>query len=255
MKRREAVAVALAAATVVGAVAWRSCSGNRSDGGGALRSRKVVLKREVEGLKALAASLERKEPLIPAGDAVVVVREGLAQDLVAAQLPFEVDVDGYHVRLLRAEVMFRGSPAVELSGTINLAAQPDVAGAVTVLGALDRVAIDQATGTLRAAVSVDHIDIQSAAGLEAVFGGAALDEVARQVRLELAAKLPALQIPVRVDQSIAIKPLQDGAVRIDGATLPLQVAVSRVWASQGELWVGVSVKPGQFVKTGAAPKP
>jgi hypothetical protein len=35
--------------------------------------------------------------------------------------------------------------------------------------------------------------------------------------------------------------------------MPLQVAVSRVFAGQGRLWIGVSVRPGELVKTKDAP--
>jgi len=69
------------------------------------------------------------------------------------------------------------------------------------------------------------------------------------VRIQLQGKLPIIQIPVRVQQSIALPAVTDGPVTIDGARMPLEVGVSRVFAGQGQLWVGVSVRPGDFVKT------
>jgi len=45
-----------------------------------------------------------------------------------------------------------------------------------------------------------------------------------------------------------------GPVRIDGARMPLQVAVSQVLAGQGLLWIAVHFQPGDLVKTADAPE-
>ena len=47
--------------------------------------------------------------------------------------------------------------------------------------------------------------------------------------------------------------MTNGPVRIDGASMPLQVAVSQVTAGQGRLVIGVHFQPGDFVKTADAP--
>lgn len=221
----------------------------RGESGGDLRARKVMLQREVEGLREMAAAILRHEALVPEGDVAVAIDESLVRDLLAAQLPFEAEVERFRVHLGRAEVRFRGSPAVTLGGSLALKGSPALAGEVSVLGALDHIAIDAATGTLRARVQVDHIDIQKAAGVESFLSGGALDELARRIRLQLQGKLPDVQIPVKVQQGIELPAVTEGPVRLDGASLPLQAAVSRVFAGQGRLWVAVNVRPGDFVKT------
>ncbi|HEX9187209.1 MAG TPA: hypothetical protein VGB87_09065, partial [Vicinamibacteria bacterium] len=93
-----------------------------------------------------------------------------------------------------------------------------------------------------------------AAGLEQLLSGSTMDEAARLVRLQLADRLPPVQIPVKVQQSIDLPAVTSGPVRIDGARMPLQVAVSQVLAGQGLLWIAVHFQVGDLVKTAAAPE-
>ncbi len=81
-----------------------------------------------------------------------------------------------------------------------------------------------------------------------------MDELARMVRLQLSERLPPIQIPVKVQQSIELPAVTTGPVRIDGARMPLQVAVSQVVAGQGRLWIAVHFRPGDLVKTADAPE-
>jgi hypothetical protein len=233
-------------------LAFAAC-GQKYTGGGDLRAQRVVLSREVEGLREAVARLERGEPLLPVNDVGIAIDDALVRDLIAAQLPFEADVDRFRVVLTAAEAQFRGSPVVRLRGEIHPQERPDLAAAVSVLGALEDIGVEPETSTLRARIAVDHIGIEKAAGVEQVLGGAAMDEVARLVRLQLEGRLPPIQIPVKVQQSIELPAVTTGPVRIDGASMPLQVAVSHVFAGQGRLWIAVHVQPGDLVKTKDAP--
>jgi hypothetical protein len=244
---RRALAPALAA------VVAAACGG-RFEGGGHLRAQKVVLLREVEGLREVVARLERGEPMLPVDDVAIGIEDTLVRDLIAAQLPFDADVDRYHLSLKAAEVHFRGSPAVRLRGVLTPRERPDLAAEVNVLGALERIEeIDRSSSTLEVRIAVDHIVIEKAAGLESFLSGAALDELARIVRLKIQEKLPPVQVPVRVQESIELPAVTTGPVRIDGARMPLQVAVSQVVAGQGTLWISVHLQPGDLVKTADAP--
>ena len=238
---------------VVASVALLSAACGGGERGGELRARKVVLQREVAGLRERAATLERGEPLLPAGDVVVAIDDSLVRDLIAAQLPFEAEVDRFRIALTQAEVRFRGSPVVRLRGSLAVKKRPNLSGEVGVLGALENIEIDSATGTLHASVGVDHLEIQKAAGLDSFLSGSTLDELARTIRLQLKGKLPAIQIPVKVQRGIDLPAVTDGPVRIHGASMSLQVGVSRVFAGQGQLWVGLSMRSGDFVKTKDAP--
>lgn len=223
-------------------------------GGGDLRAKKVVLQREVEGLRNAVATMERGESLIAPNDVAVAIDDTLLRDLIAAQLPFELDVEGFHAELKEVEVRFSGSPVVRLRGAARMKEHPDVEAAITAIGALDEIQVDGPSGTLRAHIAIDHIGIEKAAGLEALVSRSTLDELARTIRLQLKDQMPPIQIPVKVSQQIDLPAITSGPVRIEGARMPLEVGVSRVLAGQGRLWIGIRVKPGDLVKTGDAPE-
>jgi hypothetical protein len=241
---------ALVAALVLAAAAC----GGKSDSGGALHAQQVVLTREVDGLREVVARLERHEPMLPAGDVALAIDDSLLRDIIAAQLPFEVDVDRYHLSLKEAEVIFRGSPVVRLRGTLNLKTYPNLLAQVTVIGALENIEVNPAASTLKARIAIDHLGIEKAAGLESYLSGSTMNDVARMIRLQIKDQMPPVQIPVNVQQNIGLPAVTRGPVRIDGAQLPLKVAVSQVMATQGTLWIAVHVEPGAVVKTHDAPQ-
>jgi hypothetical protein len=224
------------------------------EGGGELRARRVVLEREVAGLREMVTKLEQGGSLIPPGDVAVAIEETLVGDILSAQLPLEIEAERFHATLTGAQVAFRGSPLVRLDGTGFLKEHAAIVVAVNAVGALRDVELDPGSGILRARISVEHLAIERASGLESLLSSAALDELARSVRLQIAEQLPRVQIPVRVEQSIALPALDDGPVRIGAARLPLAVTVSRVVAGQGLLWIGVRVRPGE-VERGDASAP
>lgn len=223
------------------------------EGAGDLRAQRVVLAREVEGLRAMVQRLERGEPMLPPNDVAVGVDEALVRDLIVAQLPFETDVERFHVQLTGADVQFRGSPTVQLRGRLQVRDRPDLTAAVTLFGALDDVRIDHASSTLEATVAADHLTIAEATGFAQYLSGATIDEVARLVRLEIRNTLPTIRIPVKVQQAIGFPAVTAGPVRVAGARMPLEVAVSQVVAARGRLWVSVSVAPGAFAPLDTPP--
>jgi hypothetical protein len=243
----------LRALGLVLALVLPACKG-RFEGGGDLRAQKVVLKREVDGLREAVVRLEKGQPILPLDDVAVAIDDTLLRDLITAQLPFEMDADRFHLSLTEVEAQFRGSPIVRLRGVLSSIQRPDLVAAVTVIGALVDIEVEASSSTLRARIAVDHIGIEKAAGLEQVLSGSTLDEVARLVRMQLADRLPPIQIPVKVQQSIEFPAVTSGPVRIDGATMPLQASVSQVLAGQGRLWVAVHFQPGDLVKTADAPE-
>jgi hypothetical protein len=243
-----------AAAACAVAVALVGCGRSEFEGGGDLRARKVVLKREVEGLRAIVARLERGEPMLPKDDVAISIAGDLVRDLITAQLPFELDVDRFHLRLVEAQVLFRGSPVVKLRGTLFLREKPDYVADVAAIGALEGIDVEPATGMLKAAIAIDHLSIEQAGGLEKLVSRAAMDEAARAVRMQLKDGLPKLQIPVKLQQSVDLPAVTSGPVRIDGATMPIQVGVSEVVANRDVLWISVHFAPGDLVKTKEAPE-
>lgn len=235
---------------VAALLAAAACSA-KSDGSGELHAQKVVLAREVEGLRELVARLEGGGTAVDPDDVLVAVEESLVRDLLEAQLPFQTEVDAYRVRLDHAEVTFRGSPLITLQGRVAPKDNDQMEGELRVLGALEKIRLDETSGRLSASVAVDHVDIKRIAGFESFLPGASIDELARQVRLQLQGRIPDLAIPVRVEQRIDFPALTDGPVRTEAASLPLAASVSSVFAGRGRLWVALAVKPGDVVK-GAA---
>ena len=246
---RAAAILAALAAPLLGA-----CGKSEFEGGGDLRARQVVLRREVEGLREIAARLERGEPMLPKDDIAISIDGALVRDLITAQLPFELDVERFHISLREADVLFRGSPVVKLRGTLFLREKPEYVAEIAVIGALEGIEVVQATGNLTASIAVDHLGIEQAGGLEKLVSRATLDEGARTIRLQLRESLPKLQIPVKLQQAVDLPAVTSGPVRIDGATMPIQVGVSAVVATRDVLWISVHFAPGDLVKTKEAPE-
>ncbi len=237
-------------AALLGLVAAVACRG-ALEGDSELHERRALLRREVAGLREAVTRLERGESLVSPNEVAIGVDEHLLQDLIAVQLPFEAEIDRFEVKLTEAEVRFRGSPLVRLRGSGRLKERPAISAVVSAAGVLDPIQIDAQSGTLRASISVDHLEIERVAGLESLLAGATLDELAHRLRLRIAGRLPHVEIPVRLQQSLVLPALAEGPLRIAGATMPLEISVSGAQAGQGLLWIRVSLRPGDVVKTPA----
>src|SRR6516225_4261353 len=112
---------------LIGAALFSTLACHRAfEGGGDLRAQKVLLEREVQGYRESLARLERGDPVLPKGDVAIAISDTLVRDLISAQLPFEADVDKFHIALKSAEVKFRGSPVVELNGALHLKNRPNL---------------------------------------------------------------------------------------------------------------------------------
>ena len=241
--------VAFRAIGVVGVLAAFAVGCGADKGGGELHAKEVVLEREVKGLRASVAKLEAGKPLFPEDAVVVSIAEGVVKDFIAAQLPVLVEIDSYKIELTRVEASFKGSPSVSLTGSIVHKDHPDYVGEVSAIGALDAIRVDATSGTLRAEIVVDHVDLLKLGGLEKFLGEGTVDEVARTVRKQLAGRIPHVQIPVKIEQAIDLPSVTEGPVRLQGASMPLAVSVADVVAGQGVLWIAINVLPGDLVKT------
>lgn len=234
---------ALACVTVLAA----AC-GDPYAGASALQAEKAQLERELEGLRESAALISRGESLIPASDVVVAIREALVQGLIARRLPIDIAAAPYRIALTAVEVGFRGAPTVQLHGMVTRDGLPGIAVAVRLIGALSRIEVDTTTFTLRARIAADHLAIETTAGVGALFSGSSLDDVAEFLRRELVAQLPEVEIPVRVQEDILIPSVTDGPVQMAGVRFPVKASVSRVFAANGRLWIGLHVEVTQAGK-------
>jgi len=224
----------------------------RDLGEGPLHAQQSALEREAEGLRATVARLERGEPILPEDAVVVAVSDTVIRQFLDAQLPFEADADKFKVKLTQGEAVFRGSPAVHLTGSIWMPDHPKLVGEVRAQGALENIQVEPETGTLRAKIALDHVELVQMGGLEKYIPGGSLNELARMVRKKLEPRLPAVQIPVKIEQGIDLPSVTRGPVRLHGAHMPLEVSVADVFAGSGVLWVAVRVVPGELTATEAA---
>jgi hypothetical protein len=238
----------LGIALAIGVLAT-GCKADRGEG--ALHAQLTAREREAEGLRASLARSDRGEPILPEDAVVVSVSESVIKEFVDAQLPFEVEAGSFKVSLAQADAVFKGSPAVNLTGAIAPTGHPDLVGEVRAQGALEDIKVDPESGTLRAIVAIDHVDLVKMAGLEKFIGAGSLDALARTVRKHLEGHVPEVQIPVKIEQGIELPSVTQGPVLIQGARMPLEVAAADVFAGGGLLWVAVKVVPGELVKTAA----
>ncbi len=222
-------------------------------GAGAYREQQVVLEREVQGLRDIISRLDTGDALLPASDIIVAVDDIFVQELLSAELPLEIAVEPLRVSLTGVKVAFAGAPLVELQGHVVREGAVAVEGDVRVIGALSDLAIDAEASVLRASVAVDHLAIDRVSGLEAFVRGSTLDEVARTIRLQMASRLPTLQLPIAIQQTITVPGLTEGPVTISAARLPLTASVSRMLAGRGRLWVALNVGVGIVERVQAAP--
>jgi hypothetical protein len=215
---------------------------------GALHARQVQLQREVDGLRATLAEVESSGTLFGSGDLVVSLEESFLRDLVAARLPVTISAAPYTLRLERVDVGLTGASTVTLHGVVTRAGAVTVDAEASVLGSLSDVVVDTDTSTLRGVLTVDHITIARVAGIEALLSGSTLDDVAMLVREEAIGQLPPIEIPVRVQQEVLVPGLDDGPVRMEGTRLPLSARVSRVFAGNRRLWIGIGLTLGEAGK-------
>jgi hypothetical protein len=251
-KKEIKVARLIGVAALASAVAASGCQ-DRSASGGELHARQVVLRREVDGLRQVVARLERQEPMMPQGDASIAITDSLVREIIAAQLPLDANVGRFRVRLQDVDVVFRGNTVVRLHGTLRPRWLPLLEARLDLIGALENLALDPSGSTLSARIAIDHLGIEKAAGLGSLLSGSIRNELGGSIGNKIKDRLPQVQIPIRVQQTIDLPAVARGPVRIEGASLPLKVTVSQVTAVRGLLWVALHFEPGVMTKTAEAP--
>jgi len=205
----------------------------------------AVAQRQNEGLKRLLAEAE-KGPVVQKGDVTVVVDQRMVQEVITSVLPLEqVIASRYRVRLTEAGVLFEdGLALVRLKGRATLADKDEqyASAELDVAGSLDVVDLDPRSGRLRGQVKIIAVDAQAVAvmGMKTPQQAESLVEELGRERLEaFSALLAGIEIPVRIQQDVAIPGVDEGGVHIAAASVPLSVSVLDVNAFRGRLWVSV----------------
>lgn len=213
------------------------------------RAEKLLLERQIAGLRELVAAAEAKTLFTPQ-QLLIGADEATVQGLIAATLPQERIVEGrFRLRLERVEVRFRASQAVVvLKGRASAAASPSSFVDVTLEGGLDDVAVRLGSGTLVGRIAIYHLRVEraAAAGAEGPAIRSLAESLGRQ-RLEALSELvPSVEIPIRLEESVAFEGFEEGPVTARPGTLPVRASVARVLALAGRLWVALDVGAGPW---------
>jgi len=202
----------------------------------------TLLVRQTQELGRLIAAAEQKS-LFDFGAILVVVDQGLVQDLLRKVMPLEGDVGGgFHVRVDSAETSFAaGLAVVRLDGQASVAGKTASAD-VSVYGAIDVVELDATSGVMKCRVSVSGVDAAHADVLGVHQPVRRLTEALTEGGLALL--LGSIEVPVRIEHRVSIPAVESHRLRIESVDLPLQVAVEDVKALGGKLWVSVKTAIG-----------
>jgi len=209
----------------------------------------TVLAQQTVALQALVEAADRGA-LLNFRHVLVVVDQGLVQDLLRAAMPLEGPVGGFQVRIESAEASFGdGVALIHLNGKATLI-QSSVAADLKVYGGLEVVSMDPASGLLRCQVRVfgveaDHADLL---GIDEPLRG--LAEALSHGGL--AALLRFVEIPVRIDDHLTLPAVDSRRLRIPAARVPIRAEVAEVKVFGGKLWVALAEQASAPVQTASA---
>ncbi len=238
-------AVALALALLLAA-----CEG-QDPSARALVVERDQLRREVSGFRAL----ERFAPgklMDREHEVIVSVSDSLLRSLLVASFPITVTLPNkVTMTLTGADVAFRANVArVDISGSLRRSAFPRVNAAVFLRGALDSFVVFRGQ-ILRSRITIDDISLAAPAGASEPLNPLVVSVLQRIVERglpELTESLPAVALPVRLDQAMKLPGFgPEGTLSVAPSAAPMSVAVSRLIAFQNRLWIILRVELGEFV--------
>jgi hypothetical protein len=228
---------------VVFAFAGAACRVREAPDDARAKVQKEFLEKQIASLEELLAKARRGE-LVTTDQIAISIDEGVAREILNAPLPQEQLVGGHaRIRIESAEPFFRGNQA----GLLFKArvTTPDLEGAFAELelgGGLSELKL--VDGRLQARVSLVHFTV-----MKASVGPLAQGLVEGLVRSNLAAiqeAIPPFEVPVRLDQRIAVPSFEEGPVAAGGGELPLSAEVSQVLQNNKRLWVLIDSKAGPW---------
>ncbi|MCE9601076.1 MAG: hypothetical protein K8S21_02545 [Gemmatimonadetes bacterium] len=236
---------------------WSAACGDADPARRARRGERDQLRREVAGYRGLE-SLAGTGLLTNDRQVLVSISDTLTRDLLDASFPIPVPLAaGITVTLTGATVTFRGNVArVDVVGQLRRTRFPSVAASVALRGAFDAFAVDS-DRVLRARVTVDDAWVDTPTGVPGLLDPVAIAVLQRIVERglpELAAMIPAVAIPVRLDREMTLPAFgESAALSVAAVRAPLSVTAQRVIAFQNRLWFILRVERGEFAAMPGAP--
>lgn len=214
-------------------------------------SEKEFLERQIDALQVLVGRAERGE-LVTLDQIAIGVDEQTAGELLRASLPRDVTVMGTVVRIESALPLFRGNRAgLVLRGRVHAIGLPDAFAALELGGTLDAFELD--AGRLSARVKLIHVGLRdsSLGGL----GGGRMEGLVRDNLPAIESAIPRIEIPVGIEESLAIDQVRMGPVTVKPGRLPLRITVARVVPVSGRLWILLDAVVGPWQRTAPAAAP
>lgn len=218
-----------------------SCAGGRSEA--RLSAEEENLLRRSRGLEAMLEEIDRSGRLIRLEHVLVVVRQGLIQQVLDAGLPYErVVANRYRVRVAAARVLLEdGFATLELEGRAALEDGGGASADITVYGGLDVVDLDPASGVLRARAKVYAVEAKRTRvmGLE-VPAGRLVEDLSKEKAEAFEALASAIEIPVRVASHVELPAVgPSGGVTIRAERIPVGAVIHDVKSFHHRLWVSI----------------
>jgi len=208
-----------------------------------LASELKLLERQSAALKEAIADAKRGDLFLPDHIAVGVAEE-VVEAVIAQALPLEQPLAReFRARIERATVSFEAMQgSVVLEGRVWAVADPGTYADLLLIGGIEDVDVEKATGILRAGIVLDGWDVKRAAAM-----GEESELIRALVRLlgdrgltALRDLVPDVRIPVGIEDGVDLPGLS-GPFTIPSGHLPFDAAVSRVLPLSGRLWVMVRV--------------
>jgi hypothetical protein len=201
------------------------------------------LEEQVKSLETLVAKAERGE--LGMQDQIAVgVSEEVVNGLLTASLPQEVVLAGrVRLRLESGRALFRGNQAaLVLRAGLSSTRVPQAWARAELGGILGSFEIQE--GKLLARALVAHFSVIEASGGD--LGADVVEGLVRQNLGLIDAAIPALVIPVSLEQSVRIDGLTEGAVVTRPGVLPLTFEVAHVIPTGQRLWVLLAATAGPW---------
>lgn len=204
-------------------------------------------KSQIANLEKLIAQAEQGD-LVTTDQIAIGISEELMASLLRASLPPEIAVaERLRVRIVSGQPIFRGGQAgVLFTARISSADLPDASATVSMGGGLDEFRFEE--GRLSAHVKLKYFNV-----LEASIGELAANVLDGLVRANLEViqnAIPAIEVPVQLEQAIRIGGFTEGAVVAKPGVLPLAISVSQVIPVNERLWVLLQATAGPWQTNG-----
>lgn len=208
---------------------------------------RLALEAELRALEAYA-SVGPGRSLADFDETLVVIREELVQELIAAVLPLEATVGDLRLRVDSAAVEFRpGLAVLRLATRVSPARAASLSADVRLLGALEIGPFPEDGEALTARVRMFGLDTRDVRlGALTPPAERLVDELARLRADELNDLLDTIQIPVRLVEVVKVPTLELDEVTIPGAELPVRFELASVRVLEAGIFVSFRIDREQW---------